>query len=113
MSLFCEFLLGVNMYWLVQTYFEVRNLPFKGEKHALSYLKLNEFDIYKSIEGFYAATSLHQRVEISKRLTELVLRPAGGQWKKDEILAFGDGKTKDLQKKGKELFQKLFFRNKI
>ncbi|MFH1968670.1 MAG: hypothetical protein ABIJ84_04775, partial [bacterium] len=66
-------------------------------------------DIYKGIKDFYTATSLQHRLEISKMLTELILRPVDGQWKDDEILAFGNKGTKDLQKKGKELFQKLFY----
>lgn len=109
MPLFCEFLLATNIYWSVQTYFEVRNLPFKGEKKALDYLKLNEPDIYKNIEDFYSADNLQQKLEISKKLADLILKPIGGQWEGDEILAFGNKKTKNLQKKGKQLFQKLFF----
>ena len=109
MPLFCEFLLGANIYWLVQTYFNVRNIPFGGEKDSLNYLKTNEPDIYKGIKDFYTATSLQHRLEISKMLTELILRPVDGRWKDDEILAFGNKGTKDLQKKGKELFQKLFY----
>ena len=111
MPLFCEFLLSTNIYWLIQTYFNVRNLPFKGEKDSLDYLKANEPDIYKGIEGFYAATNFQQRVEVSKMLTKLVLKPVNGQWKDDEILAFGENETKNLQGKGKELFQKLFLQN--
>ena len=108
MPLLCRFLLNTNIYWLVETYFNVRNLPFRGEKHALNHLKENEPDIYQGIKDFYSATSLQQQVGISRRLTELVLRPVDGQWKDDEVLAFGDEETKDLQNKGKELFQELF-----
>lgn len=83
----------------------------KNTKDSLDYLRVNEPDIYKDIKDFYAATSLQQRVEISKMLTKLVLKPVDGQWKDDEILAFRDNETKDLQKRGKELFQKLFLQN--
>lgn len=109
MPVFCEFLLGTNIYWLVQTYFNVRNLPYKGEKHSLNYLKVNEPNIYKAIRDFYSAVSFQQRLKISKILTKLVLKPVGGQWREDEILAFGNDKTKGLQEKGKKLFQGLFY----
>lgn len=112
LPLLCRFLLNTNIYWLVETYFNIRNLPFRGEKHALNYLKESDPDIYQGIEDFYASTSLQQQVEISKRLTKLILEPVGGQWRDDEVLAFGDDETGDLQNKGKELFQELFLHNK-
>ncbi len=108
MPLLCRFLLSTNIYWLVNTYFNVRNIPFRGDKHALNYFKENEPDIYQSIEGFYSAKDLQEQFEISERLTELVLKPVGGQWQDDEILAFGNEETKDLIKKGEKLFQELF-----
>jgi hypothetical protein len=108
MPVLSRFLLNTNIYWLVGTYFSVRNLPFEGEKHAIDYLERNEPEIYQGIKDFYQLTSLRQQVEIAKKLTELVLRPVGGEWKDDEVLAFGGDETKDLQNKGKELFEELF-----
>lgn len=107
MPLLGHLLLNTNIYWLLKTYLRVRNLQFKGEKHAIAYLEKNEPEIFKAIKDFYSANSLRKQVEISKNLTELVLNPVGGAWENDEILAFGD-ETKKLQQKGKELFQKLF-----
>jgi hypothetical protein len=107
MPLLCRLLLNANIYWLIETYFNVRNLQFKGEKRAIAYLEKNEPKIFRAIEDFYSAESLIEQVKISKKLTELVLSPVGGAWKDDKVLAFGEG-TKDLQKKGRELFQKLF-----
>lgn len=107
MPLLCKLLLNTNIYWLIETYFNVRNLQFKGEKHAIAYLEKNEPKIFKMVMDFYSTISLPEQLEISKNLTELVLSPVGGAWKNDEVLAFGD-ETKNLQTKGKELFQKLF-----
>lgn len=109
MPLLCKFLLNTNIYWLVERYFDVRNLSFRGEKHALNYFKENEPDIYQGIQDFYSATSLQRQIEMSERLTDLVLKPVGGQWKDEEVLAFGNSETKDLQKKGRDLFQRLFY----
>jgi len=108
MPLSTKLLLTKDIHWLVETYFKVRNLPFKDEKHALEYLKENEPDIYQYINGFYSAIGLRGKVEIQEMLTDSILKPVGGHWKDDEILAFGDDETKDLQRKGKELFQRLF-----
>lgn len=106
--LLSEFLLGTNIYWLIRTYFNVRNLSYKGEKYSLSYLQQKEPGIYHAIQEYYLAKSLQEKVETSKKITELVLKPAGGQWRNEEILAFGDDDTKDLQHKGKKLFEELF-----
>ena len=106
--LLSEFLLGTNIYWLVRTYFNVRNLPYKGEKYSLNYLQQKEPGIHHAIQEYYSAKSLQEKVEISKKITELVLEPVGGQWRNDEILAFGDDDVKDLQDKGKKLFEELF-----
>jgi len=38
-------------------------------------------------------------------VAETVLEPVGGLWNKDEVLTFGN------QKKGRELFDKLFVRD--
>lgn len=106
--LLSEFLLGTNIYWLVQTYFNVRNISYKGEKYSLNYLQQKEPGIYHAIQEYYSAKSLQEKVEISKKITQLVLKPVGGQWRNDEILAFGDEDTKDLQDKSKKPFEELF-----
>ncbi len=106
--LFSEFLLNTNIYWLVQTYFNVRNLPYKGEKYSFNYLEQKEPGIYHAIQEYYSAKSLQDKVETSKKITKLVLKPVGGPWRNNEILAFGEDDTKDLQNKGKKLFEELF-----
>lgn len=106
MPLFCKLLLNANIYWLIETYFNVRNLQFKGEKRAVGFLEENEPEIFRLINDFYSAKELAEQGAISKRLTELILAPVGGVWKNDEVLAFGD--EKKLQQKGEVLFQKLF-----
>lgn len=106
MPLFCKLLLNINIYWLLETYFRVRNLQFKGEKHAIAYLEKNDPEIFRGITGFYSAKIPSKQIEISRNLTELVLKPVGGAWKSNEILTFGD--EENLQQRGKELFQKLF-----
>jgi hypothetical protein len=108
MPLTSRFLLHSNLYWLVVNYFQIRGLPFRGEKHALEYLRQFDPEIYKGLEEFYGAQSLEQQVEISRRLSRRVLRPIGGLWREDEVLAFGDSNQDDLQRRGMALFHHLF-----
>lgn len=108
MPLFCEFLLSTNIYWLIQNYFRVRNLPFEGEKRALIYLEEKEGVIYKGIRDFFCAVTLEEKVEISNRLTELILAPIQGPWKQNELLVFGDDDAPNLHVLGEALFKQLF-----
>ena len=108
MPLFCRFLLSTNIYWLIETYFRLRNIIFKGEKHAIEYLKDNEPEIFEGINEFYLTHDLERQVEIVQAISERVLEPVGGMWRNDEVLAFGDEAIRNLQERGYEIFHKLF-----
>jgi len=96
-----SYLLHQAAYWLVRQYFEVRDLEFKGDKHALDFLREHEPAIFKSLERFYRITAHDEQTELFRSMAEAVLAPVGGLWKDGEVLAFGD------QKKGRELFGRL------
>ena len=108
--LLANFVLGVNPYWLMESYFRVRQLPFRGEKHALEYWRQHELDIYGTLEAFYQTADLKERFGLTERLTELVLAPVGGAWRPAEVLAFGHGQSENdkLAEKGVEVYRKLF-----
>jgi hypothetical protein len=105
---FCRFLLSTNIYWLVGTYFHVRGILFKGEKHAIEYLQHHEPEVYEAMVEFYATHDLERQVEITHAISKQVLAPVDGMWQNDEILAFGDGSSEELQERGHETFRKLF-----
>jgi len=107
--LLCEFLLATNIYWLVQAYFNIRCIPYPGEKDALCLLESKAPQVHAEIRRFYAAHNLNEKLEISERLTELILSPVGGPWRKKELLVFGiNNKVKQLQAKGGKVFSELF-----
>jgi len=101
MPTLCAHLLHGNVYWLVQHYFHARGLDYKGEKHALEYLREHEGETYSYIEEFYATADLTRKAELCERIAEVVLRPVGGMWRDDEVITFGD------QEKGRQMFQSL------
>ncbi|MEM7128258.1 MAG: hypothetical protein AAF702_18140 [Chloroflexota bacterium] len=103
----CKLLLNANIGWLIQSYFGIRGLPYRGEKDALNYLKSREPAIIDAIGRFYAAP-FSEQVEITIQLSELMLRPVGGVWQNGEILAFGETAGENLQTEGKKLFERLF-----
>jgi hypothetical protein len=107
--LLCEFLLSTNIFWLVQTYFSVRSKPYPGERGALEHLQRAEPDIHRGIQSFYAQTALSEKFRIAEELTEQVLSPIGGPWKKRELIPLGTKPDADnLQEQGEMVFKKLF-----
>ncbi len=104
----CKYLIHSNIYWLLQAYFSLRSIPFEGEKRAFTYLKEKDTPVYELFDRFYGTIPWEEQVAIGKELAEKVLAPAGGLWKKDEILAFGYGNSQELQKKGRLVFQQIF-----
>ena len=107
--LLCEFLLATNIYWLVQTYFRIRCMLYPGEKDALEWLELNAPEVHDNIRRFYASHDLTEKLGISERLTELILAPIGGPWRRGELIVFGTNtNVKQLQSKGRKVFSELF-----
>jgi hypothetical protein len=104
----CHFLLSTDIYWLVQSYFRFRKLVFKGEKHAIEYLRNHEPEIFEAMAEFYSTPGLEQQVELVQTISDLVLAPIGGMWRKGEVLAFGDEACDDLPRRGYEAFHGLF-----
>ena len=107
--LLCEFLLATNIYWLVRTYFRVRCIPYPGEKDALEWLERNDPEAYTDMQYFYASHDLSEKLDVSERLTEAVLAPIGGPWRREELLVFGtNADVAHLQSKGPKVFSELF-----
>lgn len=114
MPTLCRLLLNTNIYWLLENYFRLRDLPFLGPKQSLAHLQTRDVRLHELIETFYSTEELAQKVALTYEITELVLAPVGGMWRTDEILAFGDQiyaieeRSRDLQQQGQACFQELF-----
>jgi hypothetical protein len=103
---FCHLLLDTNIFWLIENYFRTRQLDYRGPKQAWEYLRQEASVVYDLISRFYGTTELHERHQLSERLTALVLEPVGGAWQSEEILAFGP--ASELQQAGQSLFEQIF-----
>jgi len=93
---FSDFLLGANIFWLIENYFRIRRIEYKGPKAAFDYIEQSEPEIYSRIQDFYLANNLEQKMRLTRELAELILRPVNGMWRDDEVLAFGAGKPNSL-----------------
>lgn len=85
-----RYLLHQVVYWALREYFSTRNLPYKGEKRALNYLRMNEPELYDYFEQFYNKVDFDQQMQLAKVIDEKALEPIGGTWKDNEILTFGN-----------------------
>ncbi|MGD9889835.1 MAG: hypothetical protein AB7R89_01955 [Dehalococcoidia bacterium] len=104
--LLCRMLLESNVYWAIRHYFTVRDLSFPGDRAALVYLAQHESATYKDIEAFYRETGLPARLALATGISEQILAPVGGLWRRDEVLSFGTGMTADdLQAVGRQWLQ--------
>ena len=103
-----RFLLYSNLYWLVQHYFTVRRLPYKGEKAAFAYFEAHEPRVLNLLKEIYAEPDLSRQAELARELNERVLEPVGGLWQDGEVLAFGTEESVGLQRTGRTEFSYLF-----
>ena len=105
---FCTFLLQTNISWLILNFFRIHGLEYEGPRKAFDYLEHRAPEIYGWIQQFYAAADLDQAIEITHTLSELILQPIGGMWRKGEILAFGELSDAGLPEQGVLVYQALF-----
>jgi len=102
-----RFLLGVNLGALAENYFRVRQFPYRGPKASWDWLGEHEPEIRQLLERATAAPSLKEFIDITARLTELVLEPAGGPWRPSEVLACGVESATDLAAQGQALYEAI------
>ena len=97
-----RYLLHQCVYWALPQYFELRGLEYKGEKHALAFLRGNEPELHQRFEEFYATTDPREQARLARSIQTAVLAPVGGLWQDAELLTFGDARS------GQEIFRSLF-----
>jgi len=106
--LFCNFILSTDIFWLVETFFRVRQLTFPGEKSALEAIRKHEPEIFCLIEEFYATNDVSEKYQIVEKLTDLVLEPIGGAWEKGEFLSLATSdKSENIQIQGRIFLKDL------
>ena len=96
--LLCKVLLCGATHWLLSAYTAARGLPYRGEKAALRAIRENDPDLAADLEKLAAGErALAERIELLRRLTDQVLAPVGGPWRRDEALFFADAKDAPRQ----------------
>lgn len=70
---------------LVKAYFEFRNIPWKGEKHVVRYLKSSDIEFYLTYKSYFKASTVEERYCIYTKLLSLVFYGEYGLWDKDIV----------------------------
>lgn len=96
-----RYMLHQCVYWALPQYFGLRGLEYRGEKHALPYLRRSDPELYDLFDWFYVTVDFERQVDLARQIETRVLAPVGGPWQDGEVLVFGD------RKKGLALFRRL------
>lgn len=105
---FAEMLLSINICWLMHIYYKVRGMSFPGERGALNWLREHEPEIASRIDAFFATADIETKFQLSVQLTDLVLEPVGGPWRRGEVLGIGvDLDSENLHAKAEDAYSRL------
>jgi len=86
-----EIKLFYSMEQVICAYFAFRDIPWRGEKNAVLYLKDKAPDFYKLFQNYTSATSLNQRFEAYSKMFEAVFTDEYKKWTEDdEIILMKD-----------------------
>ncbi len=78
---------------LLKAYFEFRNIPWKGEKQVVKYLKTNDLEFYNTYTSYLGALSVGERFEIYTKIVSLVFCGDYSLWDKDVVYPSARGQS--------------------
>jgi len=75
-----EIKLFYSMEQVICAYFALRDIPWRGEKNAILYLKDNAQDFYKLFQNYTSATSLNERFEAYSQMFDSIWTDEYKKW---------------------------------
>ena len=79
-----EIKLFYSMEQVICAYFAFRDIPWRGEKNAVLFLKENSHEFYKLFQNYTSATSLKERFEAYSRMFNAVFTDKYKKWTKND-----------------------------
>jgi hypothetical protein len=73
---------------VVMGWFDVRGLPWAGEKQAVRYLAEQDPEFLSLVERWLAESNVTVAVQIERQTAERALAPAGGLWPNDMVARY-------------------------
>jgi predicted nucleotidyltransferase len=102
-----EFRLLYSVSELISGYFEFRDLPWRGEKSAVKYLKENDTAFYQSFVGYTKADNISDKFKLYALLFKLVFANGYKQWAVGDILPQSKDRTISDESKLKKYWEGL------
>lgn len=82
-----EIKLFYSMEQVICAYFAFRDIPWRGEKNVILYLKDNAPDFYKLFQNYISAISLNERFQAYSQMFEVVFTDKYKKWtREDQII---------------------------
>ncbi len=82
-----EMKLFYSMEQVTCAYFTLRDIPWRGEKNAILYMKENAKDFYELFQSYTSAVTLHERFKAYSEMVDLVFTDEYKKWtKENEII---------------------------
>jgi len=98
---YASFILNSNMLWLIETYMSHNNLPKGDYKAAWEHMRINRPNCYALLAEFHRECELIRKYEIEEVLSEQIMIPFGGLWRKDEVFFHLRDESKPLSEEEK------------
>jgi hypothetical protein len=73
---------------IVMGWFEIRGMPWEGEKQALRYLSRQDPEFLALVEKWLTEPDVTTAIQIERQAAERVLSPAGGLWPDDMVARY-------------------------
>lgn len=92
---------------LITSYFTFRQIPWQGEKRAISYLEAKDQVFYHKFQNFLTSKNIDERMKFYKELFNLTIPESLGRWDKDIIINTFEDKIKGNQGQRKGFWKNL------
>lgn len=86
---------------LITAYFTFRQIPWQGEKQAISYLETNDPAFYRQFQNFLASKDIDERMRFYGKLFNLAIPNPLNRWDNNIVIGEslnGDNKHRELAK---------------
>ncbi|MFA5000751.1 MAG: hypothetical protein WC531_00780 [Candidatus Paceibacterota bacterium] len=93
---------------LVTAYFTFRQMPWRGEKQAISYIETNDPAFYRQFQNFLASKDIDERMRFYGKLFNIALPESLNRWDNNIVI----GEPHDGSSEGREM-AKIFWQELI
>lgn len=105
--LYSSYFIYASFDWYLTCYARINNLPVGKAKHHLKFIEENDTVLFSYVHKLYESHSLEERFLYLSKCAELISKPIGGLWRKDEILFHQYDENANLPREKEKLINLL------